>query len=423
MRVVLAAAVWCVLAPLAWSGSLAPGETKVLSFKKSLPPVGESLQPAICESGRWVVFLSDRTNLTDPAGNGLNQVILHDRKKDDYRLVSVSTLGAQAASDCYLPTISKNGRYVVFYTVASNLVAGDTLGHHDVFRHDRKTGETVRASLTWDEKEPNAGCTYPRVSGNGYCVTFQSTATNLVAAGGNGFSQIYVRDLLLGNTERVSVGPGGVAGNDDSQRPSLSHDGGIVAFHSEAGNIGGPVGTHVYVRNRQTGQTELISRGHGGELPQSGSRYALVSANGRFVAFTSTASNLTAEDKGPATEDVFVFDRKKEKMEQWVLKAGGKKLDGSVQGISANGRYVLAASQEILTAAGKLANSLNRMHLIDREQGTAELCSVNCQGKQANGTCPRGALCASGKYMVFDSIATNLGKDEDILFDVFIHRE
>ncbi|MBI4879190.1 MAG: PD40 domain-containing protein [Planctomycetes bacterium] len=421
MRPALAAAVWCVLSPLAWSDSLDPGDTKVLSFKKSVPAVGGSTRPSVCGSGRRVVFLCDRPNLTNPAGNGNVQVVLLDRETGNYSLASVSTLGTQANQDCYAPRMAADGRHVVFYSAASNLTVGDTLGHHDVFRHDRKTGKALRASLTHDEKEPNAGCIRPSVSENGRYIAFESTASNLTPAGGNGFTQIYVRDMKLGSTELVSAGSGSVLGNGNSTYASISADGKLVAFHSNASNLGAASGTQVWVRNRKADKTELISQGHAGAAPESGSHYPWISGNGRFVAFSSTAGNLTAEDKGPATEDVFVFDRKKEKMRQWVIKAGGEKRDAEVQGISANGRFVLAKSAEVLPFAC-LVNAMWRMHLIDREQETIELCSVNSQGQQANDTAFAGALCASGKYAVFDSEATNLGNDEDSAQDVFIHR-
>ncbi len=422
MRPVLAAAVCCVLAPLAWSSSLAPGETKVLSFKQGVPAVGESMWPSISENGRWVAFASDRPSLTNPPGNGNKHIVLLDRKKDHYSLASVSTLGVQANQDCYTPVIAGNGRYLAFYTVASNLVSGDTLGQHDVFRHDRKTGETLRASLTHDEKEPNDGCTLPSISASGRFVAFESLATNLTPAGGNGSYQVYVRDMLLGTTELVSAGAGGVLGDANSRHASISADGKLVAFHSSASNLGAASGVQVWVRNRKSGKTELISRAHGGAAPESGSMNARISANGRFVAFSSTAHNLTADDKGPATEDVFVFDRKQDKLRQWVIKAAGEKRDAEVQGISGNGRFVLALSEEPLPFAFG-GNSLWRMHLIDREQETIEVCSVNSQGKQANDSTYSAALCANGKYAVFDSAATNLGKDGDTARDVFIHRK
>ncbi len=422
MRLVLAAAVCCVLAPLAWSDSLAPGETKVLSFKKSVPAVGESTRPSVSENGRWVAFLSDRPNLTAPPGNGNVQVVLLDRETNDTSLASVSTVGVQANASCYAPQVAAQGRYVVFYTTASNLVVGDTLGHHDVFRRDRKLGETLLVTLSHTQQWPNAGCIRPSVSANGRFIAFESSASNLTAAGGNGFNQIYVRDMKLGSTELISAGAGGVLGNAHSSHPSISADGKLVAFQSAASNLGAASGNQVWVHNRGTGQTQLISRGHGGAAPESGSELPRISGNGRFVAFTSTAGNLTAQDQGPATEDVFVFDRKKKKMRQWVIHAAGEKRDAQVQGISENGRHVLAKSAEILPFTF-LANALWRMHVIDREQETIKVCSVNSQGKQANDTAFAGALSSNGKYMVFDSTATNLGKDEDILFDVFIHRE
>ncbi len=412
-----------VLAFTAQAGTLQSGDTKVLSFKKSLPPVGGSAYPSVSRNGRWVAFMSDRTNLTDPAGNGQTQILLLDRDTGVCRLASVSTLGVQASSHCYSPRVSANGRYVVFDTAAANLVGGDVLGHRDVFRHDRKTGTTVRVSLTHDGKEPNDDCLSASVSASGRYVAFESDATNLVPVAGNGMSQIYVRDLETGAIERVSVASGGTQGNGSSSSASISGDGRLVAFSSGSTNLGCPVPQQIYVRNRQSGTTDLISRGHGGQTPDSSSFLPFISEDGRYVLFCSYSSNLTNEDKAPSNQDVFVFDRKQEKMQQYLVEHKDEVLVGSSLGISSNGRYILVQSRETITARAGGPSFFYHVHHIDRDTGKTRVFSVNSKGKAANASCWYGALSGNGAYGVFGSTATNLGKDEDSAPDVFIHRK
>ncbi|MBI4879531.1 MAG: PD40 domain-containing protein [Planctomycetes bacterium] len=409
-----------LLALPAQAGTLHSGDTKVLSFKKGLPLVGSSSVASVSRNGRWIAFTSDRTNLTSPPGNGQVQVLLLDRSTNKYDLASVSTLGVQASSDCSAPKVSANGRYVVFVSSAPTLVAGDVLGHQDVFRHDRKTGATVRVSLTHDNKEPNDDCHSPSVSASGRYVVFESDATNLVPVAGNGKFHIYVRDLEAGTLERVSLGSGGVQGNDDSRYASISGDGRLVAFYSEAANLGCPAAQQVYVRDRKNGTTELISRGHGGQTPDGASFAPRISEDGRYVAFPSYASNLTNEDKAPGKQDVFVFDRKKEKMKQYVVKHAQKALAGSAMGISSNGRYILIQSTEVITLR-EAPHSFYRLHHVDRETGKVRMFSVNSQGEAAKESCLSGALSGNGAYGVFSSQATNLGQDKDANTDIFIH--
>ncbi len=391
------------------------GDTKALSYKQGVTPDGESSAPSIGRDGRWVAFNSDRTNLTDPPeGNGKWQIILLDRKKGSYQIASRSSYGDLADNHCEEPAISANGRYVVFSSLASNLCAGDNAGLWDVFRHDRKTGETLRVSLTVNGMEPNSDCTCPCASADGRYVAYHSNATNLTLFPGNGCRQVFVCDMEAGNIQCLSLGPGGDLGNSDSEFPSINGDGRLVAFESLATNLGCPAAPQVYVRDRLSGTTTLVSRGHNGQTPDGTSFSPHISENGRYVAFASVASNLTATDHGPTTQDVFVLDRKQDKMKQHVVECKGGTQTGGAEGISSNGRYLLIRS----TDPGTLFVCV--LH-VDRDTGKVRVFSCNSKGKEANDSCGYAGLSGNGKYGVFSSDATNLGKDKDSFSDVFIH--
>src|SRR5262245_8495499 len=151
--------------------------------------------------------------------------------------VSVDSSGAQADADCLSCSISDNGRYVAFDSVATNLVPGDTNGAADVFLHDVKTGLTTRISVDSSGAQGNGDSTSPAISGNGRFVVFLSLASNLVPGDTNAARDVFVHEVRTGVTTRVSVDSADAQANDDSFSPSISGNGRIVAFQSEATNL------------------------------------------------------------------------------------------------------------------------------------------------------------------------------------------
>lgn len=147
------------------------------------------------ENGRFVAFVSDATNLVAGDTNDTVDVFVHDLKTGRTTRVSVASDGSEADGGSTNATFSTDGRYVAFYSAATNLVADDDNGVEDVFVHDLKTGATTRVSVGAAGDEGNAESTLARVSGNGHAVAFQSEATNLVNADVNGVGDLFVRDL------------------------------------------------------------------------------------------------------------------------------------------------------------------------------------------------------------------------------------
>jgi Tol biopolymer transport system component len=229
--------------------------------------------------------------------------------------MSVGPNGVEGNAWSGYPVLSANGQSVAFRSDASNLVPGDTNGRQDVFVRDRRTGTTERVSLGPNGRQGNADSLRAALSANGRFVAFVSYASNLVPGDTNGERDVFVHDRRTGTTERVSRGRGGVQGNDDSDNPSLSSDGQFVAFYSYASNLvpGDTNGERdVFVRDRRTGTTARVSLGPNGVQGNdfSGSYGAIpaLSANGRFVAFDSSANNLVQDDTN-GQADVFVHTR------------------------------------------------------------------------------------------------------------------
>src|SRR5437762_5568898 len=195
--------------------------------------------------------------------------------------VSVASDGTQGNSPSQLPALSADGRFVAFQSWATNLVPGDTNGFADVFVHDRQTDTTERVSVASDGTQGNGGSGAEAISADRRFVDFSSYYTNLVPGDTNGrsWTDVFVHDRPTRTTERVSVASDGTQGNNWSEYPSISADGRFVAFSSYATNLvpGDTNGQQdVFVRDRQTGTTERVAAG----------RVSAHSADGRFVAFT-----------------------------------------------------------------------------------------------------------------------------------------
>src|SRR5262249_33256553 len=187
----------------------------------------------------------------------------------------------------------------------------DTNKKQDVFVHDRQTGETTRVSISTGGVEADRDSGAPSISADGRFGAFESRATTLVADDTNKKQDVFVHDRQTGETTRVSISSAGVEGDGDSGAPSISADGRFVAFESRATNL--VVGDtnkkqHVYVHDRQTGETTRMSISTEGLEADRNSGAPSISADGRLVVFESKATNLVAGDANKK-QDVFVHDR------------------------------------------------------------------------------------------------------------------
>jgi len=283
-------------------------------------PFGGSYAGGLSSNARYVVFSSDSPNLVSHDTNRASDVFVFDRTRNITARVSVGARGRQANGPSGGPAISANGRYVAFSSLASNLVRGDSNKQTDIFVRDLRTHRTIRVSVTsrGGQARCNEGCesTEPALSANGRYVAFQSSATNLVRGDTNRLGDVFVHDLRTGKTERVSVSSsgrqaGGDRTNTGSNAPAISADGRFVAFHSLATNlVAGDTNrtADAFVRDRRAHKTTRVSVSSAGAQANGENLGALgISADGHYVAFTSLASNLVAGDVNEIT-DVFVRD-------------------------------------------------------------------------------------------------------------------
>src|SRR5216117_509323 len=296
-----------VLLTVLWGRSAGAQTTERVSVASGGTTEGNdtSLGSALSADGRFVAFDSAATDLVAGDTNGVSDVFVHDRQTGTTERVSVASDGAQGngrsglVTFAFPPALSADGRFVAFVSFATNLVAGDTNGATDVFVHDRQTGTTERVSVASDGTESNAASLGSALSADGRFVAFQSDATNLVAGDTNGATDVFVHDRQTGMTERVSVASGGTEGNGFSAGLALSADGRFVAFHSTATNLvaGDTNGaTDVFVHDRQTGTTERVSvdsDGTQGNGPSAGAALSPTVAWSGSTARRPTSSPAT----------------------------------------------------------------------------------------------------------------------------------
>lgn len=374
---------------------------------------GYSVYPSVSADGRYVAFTSDANNLV-PGDTSSDDVFVRDRLTGSTKRVSVSSSGEQANSYSFdTPPISADGRYIAFQSVASNLVPDDTNGWLDIFRHDRVTGETVRVNIPNAGGQSGYYAEHPSISGDGRFVAFESYASDLVDGDTNGTSDIYVRDMATGETRRVSVSGSGGQGNGESHMPSVSDSGRYVAFNSWASNlVSGDTNNNgdAFVHDLATGETRRVSVSSAG-AQSDGWSYTFdgsLSSDGRYVAFKSTAPNLVAGDTN-GVWDVFVRDTVTGQTTRVSLSSSGRQVNAGVPeyAISANGRYVA-----FTTAADNLAphdeNGSYDVFMHDRKTGRTRLVSATPNGRPSNAYVSGLSVDGSGEVVVFASNADSL---------------
>ncbi len=385
---------------------------------------GVSASASISADGRYVAFQSDATNLVGGDTNHVVDIFVHDRQSGATERVSVDSLGVQGNGESGSPSISADGRYVAFWSYARNLVSGDTDGWTDVFVHDRQSGTTERVSVDSLGAQGNESSYFPSISADGRYVAFWSSATNLVGGDTNHAFDAFVHDSQSGTTERVSVDSLGAQGNAASYSPSISADGRYVAFWSYATNlVGGDTNgwSDVFVRDRQSGTSERVSVDSLGAEGNDGSHLPSISADGRYVTFYSFATNLVGGDTN-GWSDVFVHDRQSGATERVSVDSLGAEGDEASysSSISTDGRYVAFGSWAS-NLVGADTNAVVDTFVHDRQNGATERVSIHSLGTEGNGLSWYPSMSADGRVVAFHSDATTLvGGDTNGTWDVFV---
>ncbi|MDQ3064875.1 MAG: hypothetical protein M3Q36_01235, partial [bacterium] len=237
-------------------------------------------------------------------------IFLKDTQTDTTTRVSTDSSGAQSNDHSDIGYISADGRFVVFDSSATNLVAGDTNAQYDVFLKDTQTGTTTRVSTDSSGAQSNGESTNGYVAANGRYVIFNSTASNLVAGDTNGERDVFHKDTQTGNVTLVSSSASGVLGNSYyTYATNISADGRYVTFESYSSNLvpGDTNGNEdVFIKDTITGITAIVSTDVFGVPGNDDSFYGPISADGRYVAFLSYASNILTDGIG---SDIHIYHR------------------------------------------------------------------------------------------------------------------
>ena len=359
-----------------------------------------------------MVFWGGATNLVPSLPAGGSHCYLRDRLAGTTELLAQTGKGTPQAGTSSAPAITPDGKWAAFASDSTELVPSGNNTFDDVFIKDLTTGAIERVSDGWDGSPGNGDSGGPTVSADGRVIAFTSDAWNLVPDDANHEYDVFVHDRTTGLTTRISVGPNGEEGDDQSTLPYVSADGRYVAFQTLATNLGNHPGAFfpdVLVHDRVTGKNVPVGidyqTGHPDPL---GSERAVLSADGRYVAFESQSSRLVPGDTN-GDYDIFVRDLWMGTTTRVNVSGTGEQAnDGSSEAsISADGRYVAFFSSASNLVPGD-TNGVRDVFVRDRTLGTTRLVSVNTAGMQGNDRSETGALSPDGTFIAFSSESTNL---------------
>jgi Tol biopolymer transport system component len=406
-----------------------------------------SYTPAVSADGRWVAFSSDASNLVPGDYNHSRDVFLRDTKSGEIRRISVSSAGQQGNADSYNPTISGDGRYVVYDSFAANLVPGDTNRQGDVFLYDRDNHSTTRIPVRYDGAQTDAQSGFGVISKDGKVIAYESRATEIMKGVKAPATQLYAYDRSTKTTDLVSAAVFGAPAGGGSGAISLSDDGRYVAFSSGSADLV-PYDVNqrddVFVRDRQTKTTRRVSVNSVGGEANGTSTEPAISGDGRYVAFESQATNLlgfdpTFQDDPKSiinpegkldtgdtnnVPDVFLHDMQTGATELVSLSATGQQgnADSYAAAISGDGRYVAFVSLASNLVPGD-TNRVREVFVRDRTARTTIRVAVSDAGVQGNKLSVMPALSRDGSVVVFASDASNLVfGDTNHESDIFLRR-
>jgi Tol biopolymer transport system component len=411
-----------------WSTLFAASTALISGRSQKNQSNGASTAPAVSENGQFVAFASFANNLDrDRCRNGFSHIFLRDRTAGTITCISLSSGGEQGNQNSQAPTLSADGGFIAFESMATNL-AGENCesAFSQIFVHDLTAGTMSCVSVDAGGRRGNQHSHAPSISADGQVIAFDSRADNLDGACDNGFSQIFVHNRATATTRCISVSADGNLRNGDSFDPSITADGRVVVFHSAATNLPGQCGngnSHIFMHGLPTGQTTCVSVNSDGNQSNGNSGLARISGDGGFVAFESDATNLTARcnngfvhvfvrELGPARTACVSIDNRGEQANN----------DSTAAAISFNGRLVAFSSTATNLTVNRCTEGNSQVFVRDRADGSTACASVGRKRVSGNSNSANPALSGDGLLVSFESDATNLvKKDTNGNRDIFAH--
>jgi Tol biopolymer transport system component len=363
--------------------------------------------PAISGDGRYVAFVSDASNLSPNSSPGGRSVYVRDRLTVQTTRVSEAQDGTEADGDSSSPAMSADGRYIAFISSASNLLAGSWNGWLQVFLRDQQTHQLTLLSKDSNGTPWIGGTILLALSGNGRYAAFRSNT-------------YYNPSLILYDIWSSTIITTIMS---FPQRASLSFDGSYMAFMASSDLLpGGQTSYDVYVYDREIDSTQRVSVSAAGVPGNSMSGDPAISADGRYVVFVSSASNL-ASCEGNCSQDVFIHDLMTNKTDRVLLGIDGLSANESSYSpsVSGDGRSVAFMSAATNLVAGS-KGTLYNAYIIDRFSGNITRISDAFDGSPSNGDSHMPVISSNGRFVAFDSFASDLiAGDVNGYPDVFVH--
>lgn len=412
------------------ASSQSNGTTTIITVTYTSATDGHN--PGISGDGRFVAFASDSGLLTANDTNQADDIFVYDHVTAQITRITPDTFGNDPITALFSTiSLSYDGRYVVYDSDGYNLVPNDNNGVEDIFLHDRQTATTTRISVDSNGVEGDGASKYPYISRDGRYVIFSSLATNLVPNDTNGLEDVFLHDRQTGTTTRVSVDSNGnqatTTSFDYASANDISDDGRYILFSHIGDNLV-PNDTNnavdVFVHDRQTETTTRVSVDNNGLEANDHSQGYRFAADNRYVVLSSNATNLVATDANSQQSDIFVYDRQTETMTLVSTDSNG--VQGNDYSFNANfsadGQYVVFES----TSTNLIANDTNNKTDVfrkDLQTGVTTRVSVNTNGVEGNwdSFVNRRGLSDDGTRIAFPSNAKNwLPNDNSIWYNIFL---
>ena len=409
-----------------FSNGISTGFTSLISrSSEGTLANNSSYWPTISEDGRFIAFMSGANNLVEGDTqicyvnylNTCTDIFIYDRINHQTIIASKSSASINGNGNSNYPSISGDGRFIAFVSESDNLVNNDTNGFADIFVHDVMTNQTTRVSVASDGTQANGASDDPSISSDGRYIAFLSYSSNLVNNNTNGTYNVFLHDMQTHETTLISIRDDGAGMSGDM--PTISSTGNFVVYRSQY-----PFGylQSIYLHNTQTGETIRVSKSYTGGVPNGDSAWPSISANGDYVAYVSSASDIVDWDTN-GYKDVFVYDKSRD--ETYLITIG---YDGS----TSNGDSYSAAisSDGTSIALYSVANNLvpneknNRedIFVVDGTTGFTQIASIASDGTLGNGhSYALPSISGSGRYVAFMSEASNLvSGDSNGFVDIFV---
>ncbi|MCK6446428.1 MAG: hypothetical protein L6Q99_08570 [Planctomycetes bacterium] len=420
-----------ILVALVASGAaLAQGTQPIVTASSAFgggPSNGHSAQPYLSPDGRWLGFITAATDVVAGDSNGaIWDVVLVDRTNGARQIAMRNLFGAQPDGDCFSPRVSDDGRYVSCLSIAANLAFGDTNGTYDYFVRDLTTGNVERATLGASGSEPSYVLT-AGISPNGRVVAFVSDDPTLVPGDTGSFFDVFVRDLDASTTVRVEAFGGGDPDADSFYLGGLSADGRYVLFSSYASNLvaGDTNGAEdVFLFDRTNGAREVLSVDPAGTPVGASAEYAALTRDARFVSFSGPDALVVGDVNGAF--DVVLRDRSIGVTSLVSLGNGGVPADfgGYEPSLSSDARYVTFTSiSSTLTANAPSTHSMNRAYFRDRQLGTTTMLDVSSIGEISASGAAQSVISGDGRVIAFTADDADLAPDAALGFNSVFLRD